>query len=250
MATTRQRLDRLLVERGLAVDLREAGALILAGHVRVAGERIRTAGHGVTPGADVAVEREPYVSRGGHKLAAALEGFGLDVRDLVVLDAGASTGGFTDCLLQRGAARVHAVDVGHGLLAWKVRSDPRVVAHERTHVDRLTPETLGGRVDLVTADLSFISLRRVLPALAALVKPGGRLLLMVKPQFEARRDEVPAGGVLRDEAVRLRVVDEVAAVGRELGLVERGRLASPVAGADGNVEVFLWLEVAPCASPS
>jgi len=250
MATTRARLDRLLVERGLAADLREAGALILAGEVRVAGARVRTPGQPVAPEADVTVAREPYVSRGGHKLAAALDGLGVAVAGLVALDAGASTGGFTDCLLQRGALRVHAVDVGHGLLAWKVRSDPRVAVHERTHVDRLTPATLGGPVDLVTADLSFISLRRVLPALAALVRPGGRLLLMVKPQFEARCDEVPAGGVLRDPAVRARVVDEVAAAGRELGLAERGRLASPVAGADGNVEVFLLLEVARCASSS
>jgi 23S rRNA (cytidine1920-2'-O)/16S rRNA (cytidine1409-2'-O)-methyltransferase len=250
MATTRRRLDQLLVERGLAADLREAGALILAGDVRVAGERVRLAGHAVTPDTVVSVAREPYVSRGGHKLAAALDGLGVDVTGLVALDAGASTGGFTDCLLQRGAVRVHAVDVGHGLLAWKVRSDARVVVHERTHVDRVTAATLGEPVDLVTADLSFISLRRVLPALAGVVRPGGRLLLMVKPQFEARRDEVPPGGVLVDPAVRARVVDEVAAAGHELGLVERGRLASPVAGADGNIEVFLLLEGAPCASPS
>ena len=210
MATTRPRLDRLLVTRGLAGDLREAGALILAGDVRVAGARVRTPGTPVAADADVSVARQPYVSRGGHKLAAALDGLGVAVEGVTALDAGASTGGFTDCLLQRGAACVHAVDVGHGLLAWKVRSDPRVRVHERTHVDRLATDALGGPVDLLTADLSFISLRRVLPALAALVRPGGRLLLMVKPQFEARRDEVPAGGVLRDgeglHPVRVRVV--------------------------------------------
>ncbi len=250
MPTIRTRLDDLLVTRGLAADRREAGALILAGHVRVAGARVRTAGRPVGPDDDVAVLREPYVSRGGHKLAAALDGLGVDVRGAVALDAGASTGGFTDCLLQRGAARVHAVDVGRGLLAWKVRSDARVVVHERTHVDRLSVASLGEAVDLVTADLSFISLTRVLPALASVVRPEGRLLLMVKPQFEARPDEVPPGGVVRDEAVRRRVVDEVAATGRELGLAERGRMASPVAGADGNIEVFLLLEVAPCASSS
>jgi len=236
------RIDALLVARGLAADLKQAAALVLAGKVRVPAGRARKPSDPLDPGAEVSVESQPYVSRGGFKLAGALDHFHLPVAGLVVVDAGASTGGFTDCLLQRGAARVHAVDVGSGLLAWKVRTDPRVMVHERTHAGHLTPEQVGGAVDLLTADLSFISLARLLPGLAALVKPGGCLLLLVKPQFEARREEVPEGGVVRDPQVRRRVVEEVLAAGEAAGLKPLGVVDSCLAGPEGNLETFVLLE--------
>jgi 23S rRNA (cytidine1920-2'-O)/16S rRNA (cytidine1409-2'-O)-methyltransferase len=236
------RIDALLVARGLAADLKQAAALVLAGKVRVPSGRARKPSDPLDPGAEVSVDAQPFVSRGGFKLAGALDHFGLKVTGLVVLDAGASTGGFTDCLLQRGAARVHAVDVGTNLLAWKIRTDPRVVNHERTHAGHLTPEQLGEAVDLLTADLSFISLARLLPGLAALVRPGGRLLLLVKPQFEARREEVPEGGVVRDPQVRRRVVEEVLEAGREAGLSPLGVVDSALPGPEGNLETFVLME--------
>ena len=244
------RLDQLLVERGLAADKAKAAALIMAGEVQVDGGRVRTPSEPVRRLAELTLLSKAYVSRGGHKLAGALDDLGVDVTGLCALDAGSSTGGFTDCLLQRGAARVHAVDVGYGLLDWKLRSDPRVSLHERTHINDVTPERLGGTVDLVTADLSFISLRRVLPGLGGLVEPSGRLLVLVKPQFEAEFDEVPEGGVIRDEVLRQAIVDEVADEARELGFTVEGEATSRLAGTEGNVEVFLLLTSPPGAAPS
>ena len=181
-----------------------------------------------------------FVSRGGDKLDGALEALGLDVTGLRVLDAGSSTGGFTDCLLQRGAARVVAVDVGRGQLDARLRSDPRVDVHERTHVRAMD---IGEPVDLVCADLSFISLRRALPWLLAAVRPGRDLVLLVKPQFEADRAEAGRGrGVIRDPEVRERAVEGVAAAAEDLGAVIMGRVVSPLTGADGNVEIFLHLK--------
>lgn len=237
----RTRLDRLLVERGLAPDLKRAAAYVMAGHVRVGEGRVRRPSEAVSPDATIELLLRQYVSRAGHKLAGALDALGLDVDGVVALDAGSSTGGFVDCLLQRGAARVHAVDVGAGLIDWRLRQDPRVILHERTHAGRLEPDQIGELADLVTADLSFISLRRVLPALARVTRPGGELLVMVKPQFEATRDEVPEGGVITDPTLRLAIVDRVAAAAAEIDLTERGRVASPLPGAEGNVEFFLHL---------
>lgn len=241
------RLDLLLVERGLAPDAAKAGALIMAGEVRVDGGRVRTPSSPVRRVAEITLLTKAYVSRGGHKLAGALDDLGVEVRGKVVLDAGASTGGFTDCLLQRGAEEVHAVDVGYGLLDWRVRSDPRVVLHERTHINKVTVEQLGGTVALVTADLSFIPLGRVLPTLAELVEPGGQILALVKPQFEAEYDEVPEGGVIIDDTLRQRVVDEVAEEAQALGLSIAGRATSRLAGTEGNIEVFLLLTKPPGA---
>ena len=198
-------------------------------------------------GADPATE---YVSRGGHKLAGALTAFGLAVEGRRCLDAGASTGGFTDVLLRAGAGQVVAVDVGYGQLAWPIRTNDRVVVLERTNVRTLTPEAIGGPVDLTVADLSFISLRLVLPALAACTAPDGDLALMVKPQFEVGKERVGAGGVVRDPQLRAEAVLQVAAAGTDLGLGVAGVTASPLPGPSGNVEFFVWFRRgAPPADP-
>lgn len=205
----------------------------------------------VAPDEPVAVLGPPprFVGRGGDKLEAALAGFAIDVTGAVVLDAGASTGGFTDALLQRGASRVIALDVGHGQLDARLRTDPRVDVRERTNVRHLEgPEDLGGPVDLVTADLSFISLRTVLPALVSVARPGADLVLLVKPQFEAGRQEVSRGkGVITEPAVWHRVLDEVHGALASHGAVIMGAMVSPITGADGNVEFLLWARTAGAA---
>ena len=232
--------------------------MIAAGRVRVGGLVATKSSTGVDPGASVTVEPadvEEYVSRGGHKLAGALDAFHphLDVQGRHALDAGASTGGFTDVLLRRGAASVVAVDVGYGQLAWSLRSDPRVTVLDRTNVRDLTPDVTGdwiGPVDLVVADLSFISLATVLPALRAIATPQADFVLMVKPQFEVGKGNVPQGGVVRDSAKRAGAIESVAAAAYELGLGVRGLTASPLPGPQGNVEYFLWLaEGAPPLEP-
>jgi 23S rRNA (cytidine1920-2'-O)/16S rRNA (cytidine1409-2'-O)-methyltransferase len=191
----------------------------------------------------VAGPEHPYVSRGGVKLAAALDAFALDPSGLVCLDVGASTGGFTDCLLQRGAARVYAVDVGHGQLDARLRADPRVVVRERVNARRLSAEDVPEPVDLAVVDVSFISLRLILPAVVARVRPGGAVVLLVKPQFEAGRGEVPRGGVVRSEETRRRVVSEIEAAARELRLAPIGAQPSPILGARGNAEFLLGFRV-------
>ena len=207
----------------------------------------------VAPAEAVEVSGPPprYVGRGGLKLEAALDRFGIDVNGARVLDAGASTGGFTDCLLQRGAARVIAVDVGYGQLHERLRADPRVDVRERTNVRALRPEDVDGQVDAVVGDLSFISLRTVLPPLLDLVRPGADLVLLVKPQFEAGRAEAAKGkGVVRDRAVWRRVLGEVAAAALEGGAATMGAMPSPITGADGNVEFLLHLRAAtPMRAP-
>jgi 23S rRNA (cytidine1920-2'-O)/16S rRNA (cytidine1409-2'-O)-methyltransferase len=253
----RTRLDTELVRRGLARSREQAAALVAAGRVQVRGAPARKVAALVDPADPVrVVGGEPareYVSRGGHKLAGALSAF--DRRGLVVagrrcLDAGASTGGFTDVLLRAGAAEVVAVDVGYGQLAWSLRTDDRVRVLERTNVRTLTPQALGGQVDLTVADLSFISLRLVLPALAACTTDAGDLALMVKPQFEVGRDRVGDGGVVRDPDLRADAVLAVAAAAADLGLGVAGVAASPLPGPSGNVEFFLWLRRgAPAADP-
>ncbi|MEU8820673.1 TlyA family RNA methyltransferase [Actinoplanes sp. NPDC048796] len=243
----RARLDAELVRRKLARSREQAAQLVEAGRVQVRGTVARKVAAMVDPADPVLVTGEDpateYVSRGGHKLAGALEAFGRDgltVQGRRCLDAGASTGGFTDVLLRAGAARVVAVDVGYGQLAWPIRNDERVDVHERTNVRTLTPEVIGGPVDLTVADLSFISLRLVLPALAACTKDDGDLALMVKPQFEVGKDRVGAGGVVREWPLRAEAVLDVAAAAAELGLGTRGVTASPLPGPSGNVEFFVW----------
>ena len=243
----RARLDAELVRRKLARSREQAAALVEAGRVRVRGTVARKVAAMIDPADPVLVTGEDpateYVSRGGHKLAGALAAFGargLAVAGRRCLDAGASTGGFTDVLLRAGAAQVVAVDVGYGQLAWPIRTDERVVVFERTNVRTLTPELIGGVVDLTVADLSFISLRLVLPALAACTAAGGDLALMVKPQFEVGRERVGSGGVVRDWQLRAEAVLDVAETAAGLGLGVAGAAASPLPGPSGNVEFFVW----------
>lgn len=249
MPVARRRLDAELVRRKLARSREHAGDLIAAGRVSVGGVTAAKAATQVETGAAIVVARDEsdpeYVSRGGHKLAGALAVFGpqgLAIAGRRCLDAGASTGGFTDVLLRAGAAEVVAVDVGYGQLAWSLRSDARVTVLDRTNVRELTPDQIGGRrVDVVVGDLSFIPLGLVLPALAGCAAADADLALMVKPQFEVGRERLGAGGVVRDPALRAEAVRGVAARAAELGLGVRGVTASPLPGPSGNVEYFLWL---------
>jgi 23S rRNA (cytidine1920-2'-O)/16S rRNA (cytidine1409-2'-O)-methyltransferase len=248
----RTRLDALLVERGLAPSRERARALILAGQVRVRGMRESKAGTLVASDAAVTLDEpdHPFVGRGGLKLIHALDAFGLDVTGRVALDIGASTGGFTDVLLQRGATRVVALDVGHGQLDWRLRTDPRVVVMEKVNARALTPETFGSEIfgnaprvfDVVTIDVSFISLRLVLPPVPALLAPQGDVVALIKPQFEAGREDVGKGGIVRDPGVHQRVVNEVVDEARRLRFVVAGLTPSPIAGAEGNREFLLHLK--------
>ena len=244
------RLDVLLVARGLVATRERARALILAGDVRVNGQPATKAGTAVADDArvDLRAPDHPWVGRGGLKLAHALEVFGLDVRGFAALDLGASTGGFTDVLLANGAARVVALDVGEGQLDWRLRTDPRVVCLERVNARYLTPEMLpvnARRFDLVTADVSFISLRHILPAIPPLLARGGRVVVLVKPQFEAGRHEVGAGGVVRDVTVQQRAIETVADAALQVGLTRVAVEPSPVTGAEGNREFLMLLAPAP-----
>jgi len=248
----RLRLDAELVRRGLARSREHASELIAAGRVKVAGAVATKAATGVTTDVALVVVDDPdrpdYVSRGGHKLAGALAAFGplgLRVDGRRCLDAGASTGGFTDVLLRNGAAEVLAVDVGYGQLAWPLRQDPRVVVHDRTNVRELTLERLGAPVDVVVGDLSFISLELVLDALVSVTRPDGDLALMVKPQFEVGKDQVGKGGVIRDLDLRARAVTSVADAAARRGWGARAVVTSPLPGPSGNVEYFVWLRHGP-----
>ncbi|MFC5993040.1 TlyA family RNA methyltransferase [Pseudonocardia hispaniensis] len=240
----RARLDAELVRRGLARSRQQAAEMIAQGRVCVRGvpaSKPATQIERDTPVVVTDSDEPQWASRGAKKLIGALDAFDIDVQGRRCLDAGASTGGFTDVLLDRGAHQVVAVDVGYGQLIWRLQNDPRVRVLDRTNVRRLRPADIGGPVALTVADLSFISLRTVLPALAAATAPDGVLLPMVKPQFEVGRDRLGAGGVVRDPQRRLAAIAEVTAVARELGLVLRGAVASPLPGPSGNVEYFLWL---------
>lgn len=242
------RIDQVLVDRGLCESREKARRAVLAGQVRINAQVARKPSDPVKPSDHVAVDApEKFVSRGGHKLEHGLAHFGIDVRGAVAIDLGASTGGFTDCLLQRGAARVHAVDVGHGQLAWKLRQDPRVVVMERTNARSLTPAHFPSPfagADLVVADCSFISLRLILPAAVALLRTSGYILALVKPQFEAGRTEADRGaGVITDPAVHARVLAELRDFAvAQCGLVCRGSTESPLLGPAGNKEFLLLLE--------
>lgn len=236
------RLDRLVVERGLAESREKAQALIMAGEVLVNGQKAGKPGQAVDPGAEIVVlQRPPFVSRGGFKLAAAIEHFGISVTGRVCLDIGASTGGFTDCLLQNGAARVHAVDVGAGQLAWSLRNDPRVVVHERINARALQPEDIGERVDLLVCDVSFISVTLILPAAVALLAepPRGEMVILIKPQFEVGKGQVGKGGIVREAALHEAACARVEAAVRQSGFETR-IIESPILGAEGNKEFLLY----------
>jgi 23S rRNA (cytidine1920-2'-O)/16S rRNA (cytidine1409-2'-O)-methyltransferase len=250
---TRRRADVLLVERALAPSREKARALILAGEVLAGDRPVAKAGELLPQDAELRLRTSPlpFVSRGGLKLAHALEVFGVDVAGAVALDVGASTGGFTDCLLQRGAARVYAVDVGHGQLDWKIARDRRVVVVDRTNIRHMPAARVPERCTLAVVDVSFISLRLVLPALPPLLAAGAPVIALVKPQFEVGRGQVGKGGIVRDERARRRAVDAVVAEARRLGFTVAGETPSPVAGgADGkgNVEFLLYLRTPEAVS--
>ena len=242
----KSRLDQLLVARGLAQSRERARALLLAGHVDVNGARVTKAGTLIDDDAAITMRQpdHPWVGRGGIKLAHAIEAFHLNVTGITALDIGASTGGFTDVLLQRGATRVVALDVGHNQIDWKLRSDPRVVCLEGTNARYLRPENLPDGLRefaLVTIDVSFISLAQILPVVPPLLTPGGHVVALVKPQFEAGRADVGAGGIVRDPDIHARVIDEVTAAAVQVGLERVALTPSPVTGAEGNTEFLLLL---------
>jgi len=253
LPTDRSRLDQLLVERGHFASREQARRAVMAGLVEVDGRRVDKPGTAVAATAELrlAGAREPFASRAGRKLAAALDHFAIDPAGQVCLDVGASTGGFTDCLLQRGAARVYAVDVGYGQLDARLRADPRVVVMERVNARHLPADALPEPCHLATVDVSFIALAKIVPALLPHLAPGGLLLPLIKPQFEAGRGQVGKGGIVRDEAVRRQVIERCAAELAALATAEGGRLRlagifdSPVAGVGGNREAFALLEVVP-----
>ena len=234
----KKRLDVLLVERLYAETRTKAQAIIMAGLVYVDGQKADKPGISYEETVDIEVRGEtcPYVSRGGLKLQKALRDFGVDPTGFVCSDSGASTGGFTDCLLQQGAKKVFAIDVGYGQLDWKIRSDPRVVVMERTNIRYVTPEQLGEPLDLSVVDVSFISLKIVLPAIKALLKPTGQILCLIKPQFEAGRDKVGKKGVVRDPQTHKEVLDMFVELAGELGFTILGLTFSPVKGPEGNIE--------------
>jgi 23S rRNA (cytidine1920-2'-O)/16S rRNA (cytidine1409-2'-O)-methyltransferase len=245
---SRTRLDQLLVDRGLAESRARAQALIMAGLVFSGERRLDKPGLTLPPDTPIEVRGRdhPWVSRGGVKLAAALDAFAINPGGLVCLDVGASTGGFTDVLLARGAARVFAVDVGAGQLAWTLRSDPRVVVLERVNARALTAAHVPEPIDLVVCDVSFISLTVALPAALALTRPGAQLVALIKPQFEAGRGQVGKGGIVRDEAVRRAVCETITGwLQAQPGWQVRGLIESPIAGADGNVEYLIRAQRPP-----
>lgn len=241
----RERLDRLLTARGLVSSRERGRALIMAGAVLVGDRVVDKAGTLVEIDAPIRIrgEETPYVSRGGIKLSHALDRFGIDPAGAVALDVGASTGGFTDCLLQRGAARVYAVDVGYGQLHWKLRNDPRVVSLERTNVRHLTPGDLGESPTLCVIDASFISLSKVLPATLPLLAPGAVVVALVKPQFEVGKGEVGKGGIVRDERQHRLVLERISSEVVAMGATLLGVTESPIRGAKGNREFLLALKL-------
>jgi len=236
------RIDRLLVDRGL-VESRERGqALILAGQVLVNGQKQDKAGALVPEDAELRILGEvlPYVSRGGLKLAAALREFGVSADGKVALDVGASTGGFTDCLLQHGAKKVYAVDVGYGQMAWKIRQDPRVVTIERVNIRAIEPSLVPETVDMAVIDVSFISLEKVIPSILQFLRTGAELVALIKPQFEVGREQVGKGGIVRDEVARTAAVERVTSFIQEQGFTIAGVIPSPITGQDGNVEFLIY----------
>jgi 23S rRNA (cytidine1920-2'-O)/16S rRNA (cytidine1409-2'-O)-methyltransferase len=248
----RERIDKLLVERGLAESRARAQALVMAGAVLVGEQRVEKPSESFAPdvvirvrGADDPAAR--FVGRGGVKLEAALEHFKIDVRDSLCLDVGASTGGFTDCLLQRGARRVVAVDVGCNQIDWRLRQCARVEVRENTNARYLKPEEFDEKFDLITMDVSFISATKILPALAPLLKENGKLIVLIKPQFEVGRADVGKGGIVKDTTLHARAIETVNAAARALGFNTRGVIESPITGAEGNREFLACYEIGDAA---
>lgn len=243
MISKKERLDVLLVERGLAASREKAKAAIMAGIVLVDGVKVEKAGTMVNREAEIRLTGEtlPYVSRGGLKLAKAIEVFGLNLEGRVILDVGASTGGFTDCALQNGARKVYAVDVGYGQLAWSLRQDPRVVSMERTNIRHLSQEQLSEVPSVATIDVSFISLALVLPVVQNLLTDDGEIIALIKPQFEAGRDKIGKKGVVREAAVHREVICKVLQKAYELQLFVKDLTFSPVKGPEGNIEYLVYL---------
>jgi len=241
---TKERLDKLLVDRGIAQSRDRARAMIMAGKVAIDGRGIDKPGTQIDVDAHLALQGEElhYVSRGGEKLEGALSAFAIDPRGMVAMDVGASTGGFTDCILQRGAEKVYAVDVGYGQLAWRLQKDPRVVNLERRNIRYLRREEVEEEIDLILIDASFISIEKFLPHLLGFLKRGGAILGLIKPQFEVGRREVGKGGVVREAALHKRVIDRVSDFSRGLGLRVLGVTESPLLGPKGNREFFIYLK--------
>lgn len=239
--TGKMRLDRLLVERGLVESRERAQALIIAGQVLVNGQKQNKSGALVPEDAEIRIlgERLAYVSRGGLKLESALKEFEVSVAGKTALDVGASTGGFTDCLLQHGCEKVYAVDVGYGQMAWKLRQDPRVVVIERTNIRAMDRSLIPGYVDIVVIDASFISLEKVIPSIMQFLGPGAELIALIKPQFEVGRAQVGKGGIVRDEGARVAAVTTIVDFIRSIGLDVTGVIPSPIQGQDGNVEFLI-----------
>lgn len=235
------RLDTLLVSKGLIQSREKARSLILAGDILVNGERISKAGTFVNPDAVLeVVKRNPFVSRGGLKLQGALEGLGINVKNKIAMDVGASTGGFTDCLLQRGADKVYAIDVGYGQLDWKLRNDPRVILLEKTNIRYLDKNTLGPDINFVTIDVSFISLVKVIPNVVKLITPGSEILALIKPQFEVEKKDVGKGGVVRNKAMHIEVIDKIKEEFHRLGFSVINVIESFPPGPKGNIEYFIY----------
>lgn len=243
MTQSKKRLDQLLLEKESLVSRQRAQGMIMAGLVTVDGKRVDKPGHLVHPSAFIELTGpdHPYVSRGGIKLEAALREFSIDVTGLTLLDVGASTGGFTDCLLQHNAKKVYALDVGYGQLAWSLRKDPRVVVIERTNIRHLSPSRIKEHLDGAVIDTSFISLRIVVPATAKHLEKGSFILALIKPQFEAGKSMVQKGGLIRDEALQKKIIGDLAAFFSDAGLSVCGTFESPIKGAKGNREFFIHL---------
>jgi 23S rRNA (cytidine1920-2'-O)/16S rRNA (cytidine1409-2'-O)-methyltransferase len=239
--TGKERIDRLLVERGLVSSRQRARVLIMAGRVVVDENPVDKPGTQVRSNAKVRLKGQdsPFVSRGGVKLEGALEAFGIDPKGKKAMDVGASTGGFTDCLLQRGASKVFAVDVGYGQLAWKLQQNQRVVNLERRNIRHLDVQEIGEKVDLIVVDTSFISVEKFLSRLGQMVKKNGDIVILVKPQFEVGKGEVEKGGVVRDPLKHARIVEKIQKGGEEIGLKRQGVMESPLTGAKGNKEFFI-----------
>ncbi|OGP91919.1 MAG: hypothetical protein A2Z19_07995 [Deltaproteobacteria bacterium RBG_16_54_18] len=241
----KQRLDKALVTRGLALSRERAQAMLLAGVVLVDGQRQAKAGTMIPAEAAISLthDPQPYVSRGGVKIERALDFFPIDPAGKVIIDVGASTGGFTDCLLQHGAGRIYAVDVGYGQLAWKLQRDPRVINLQRRNIRYLKSEEVGERVDLAVIDTSFISLEMVIPVVLTFLKAGGGLLALIKPQFEVGKGEVGKGGVVRDPEKHHRIIERISRFVADKGLILHGVMESPLLGPKGNKEFFIYGEL-------
>lgn len=247
MASNKERIDILLVEYGFTNSREKAKRIVMTGNVFVDGERVDKAGTKVDRASEIEIKGHvcPYVGRGGYKMEKAISAYGVDMTDKVAVDVGSSTGGFTDCMLQNGARKVFAVDVGYGQLDWKLRNDERVICMERTNARYLTPEDFGELLDTASIDVSFISLRLILPVVKNLIKEDGEIIALIKPQFEAGREKVGKNGVVRDKTTHIEVITQIYQFCLQLGLYFHGLDFSPIKGAEGNIEYLAFIKKAP-----